>query len=332
MAQRGMQYPLDRRIYPDLDPLWSDDMGRTDPSRAARWGYAATPADQPQASGSSPDTGALLAAMSEAERDAWSRALSGEPYSAPNGPTAPRVYYVDANGDPTGRSVGAAGCVWETRLALHGGQERFVRLTALTSDGVFRNKIYQRATSDSRTHAARRAWSECMTGKGYHYSKPFDPVNKFGADVNEPSVEEIATAVDDVACKQSSGLIATYTKVRDAYSRDIAAEHLDVLLQNKDDWAVAFTNSVAADQGELELPWRASESAVSNAKCTWLPPANLRPWHAALSTGQRSELRTYLEAGGASDPPAWIINGGRCEALTSEELEQAVSTALAQGA
>ncbi len=83
----------------------------------------------------------------------------------------------------------------------------------VTIDGdSYSEMLTNRAVKD-----AERAWSDCMGSKGFRYDDPQGPLADFGFDASDrtlltkpPSAKEIAVAVADVKCRDSSHLEDTY--------------------------------------------------------------------------------------------------------------------------
>ncbi|MEW9556463.1 hypothetical protein [Nonomuraea sp. NPDC050783] len=74
--------------------------------------------------------------------------------------------------------------------------------------------------------AAFEAWSRCMSGKGFTYDTPLaaagDPA-WMKSDLTSP--REIAVAVADVECKQTTGLVAVWSAADKAVQLDAIAAH-----------------------------------------------------------------------------------------------------------
>lgn len=104
------------------------------------------------------------------------------------------------------------------------------------SDGV-RTAPVSLATLDfksfamlKQTPAARRAnkrWSACMRSRGFRYSSPLaamaDPRWKLNQSL--PSRQERATALADVACKQATGLTASYASAEARIENRLISGH-----------------------------------------------------------------------------------------------------------
>jgi hypothetical protein len=332
MATRGQPYGLQTDLARQyrvgtLDEFWSE-IGRTDPDRAATLGYQPSPRTRSQ----EPN-----AAWSD--DPAWVTEWDG-------GAAGPTVDIVDPRtGEPTGASQLAGGCFGQVMAFLYGDQARFTSV-----DDFFLNELdsIQRSyVDDPRLAQSIARWAECMSGKGYRWRNPFDPMlhfmdeNSFDVRHRTPSAEEVRTAVDDVACKQSSGLLDTTRELWLAYGREAVADAPDIAAEHGLLVDTAVQRSAQFEAGELVGPWRddRSPSAPTNTdRCTWLPDGT----DLELSVGERAELTTYLDdvaAAVADDepgrvsstaslvPPPWLINGGACRRhVTADVVDDAIAS------
>jgi hypothetical protein len=83
--------------------------------------------------------------------------------------------------------------------------------------------------SDPRTLAADKAWSRCMTARGFGYGTPQDAAQKNWPSL--PTTAEIATAVADVTCKAQTNLTNTWLTVEAAYQLALIDQNLTALSQ-----------------------------------------------------------------------------------------------------
>jgi hypothetical protein len=83
--------------------------------------------------------------------------------------------------------------------------------------------------SDPRTLAVDKAWSRCMTARGYGYGTPQEAEQKNWP--SAPSTIEIATAVADVTCKTQTNLTNTWLTVEAAYQLALIDQNLTALSQ-----------------------------------------------------------------------------------------------------
>jgi hypothetical protein len=185
-----------------------------------------------------------------------------------------------------------------------------------------------------------------MGARGHPWQQPLDPIvhfadeNSFDAADRTPSAEEVETAVDDVACKQTSGLLDTARELSIAYGRRAVAEAPDIAAEHRMFVDTAVERSAQFEAGELRGPWRNDRSPAAPANidgCTWLPDGTVLD----LSAGERAELMQYLDdvAAAVADeepaattgtsslvPPPWLINGGTCERhVTADRVDEAIA-------
>ena len=85
-------------------------------------------------------------------------------------------------------------------------------------------ETFQRSQDQPDVLDAFADWASCMRTKGHQYKKPLDPPAdpKFK---RAGSAEERRTAVDDVACKQSTNLIGRWYSVESAYQAELIENH-----------------------------------------------------------------------------------------------------------
>lgn len=133
---------------------------------------------------------------------------------------------VTADGEPAARDdIPDGGCLGSAARAtavapaaasaLQDGQELVSTVQA---------DAWHAALGDPRVLDAFAAWSACMAEAGYRYAAPMDANDDprwWTADTAGP--DEIATAVADVACKQSTGLIPVWSAVEADHQEQLIA-------------------------------------------------------------------------------------------------------------
>lgn len=137
---------------------------------------------------------------------AYVRALYG--YVTPPSPGAPVPKGCDDAGDGIYSAYGSA----DRNLVGELGQESI-------SD----------TESDSRVVAAEAKWSSCMSRQGFSYANPREPAAQSWP--TPPSRVEIATAIADVTCKDSTDLTGIVYAVLDGYQRELVARNISALTQ-----------------------------------------------------------------------------------------------------
>ncbi len=123
-----------------------------------------------------------------------------------------------------GKPVPTGGCQGEElRLILNDAQS--------TVDGNFvqdlSNEALIRSQQDSRVKPLLAAWSACMKKAGWNYSSPMEPFEYWATRRGESkrhvliSADELRSAADDIGCKKSTKLLATWLAADIAYQNAI---------------------------------------------------------------------------------------------------------------
>ncbi|WP_053207812.1 hypothetical protein [Jiangella muralis] len=124
---------------------------------------------------------------------------------------------------PEGGCLGAASQAASvaSESSLRAGQDL---VSAVQADA------WHAALADPRVLDAFAAWSACMAGAGYHYAAPMDANDDPRWWTSDAAgADELATAVADVACKSSTGLIPVWSAVEAGYqSQFIAASQAEL--------------------------------------------------------------------------------------------------------
>lgn len=224
-----------------LDEGWSR-LGRTDAQFADRVGYVVK-----GGSGRNPAVDELRTA---AQRDAWSLALTGEPWSPPGGLSGPSVPLVHpVTGEEVG-GQGTGGCFGQANVELYGDISRHASLRMWVSE--MRGTVETQAVEDPRFSEAVRRWSSCMKERGYDYAGPLAPVQAFGeAEGTRPTAAELATARADVECKEATGLVRTFDELRAEHGRVVVERHGALLAEYRSivDRALAKAEAMLAAPG-----------------------------------------------------------------------------------
>ena len=131
-----------------------------------------------------------------------------------------------ADGAPAARAgVPDGGCLGEAARATAVADEAELRAGEELVSGV-QADAWHTAMADPRMVDAFAAWSACMGLAGYQYVAPMDANDDsrwWGSDV--AGADEIAAAVADVACKQSTGLIPVWSAVEAEHQAELIAQH-----------------------------------------------------------------------------------------------------------
>lgn len=110
---------------------------------------------------------------------------------------------------------------------------------------------FQKAQNSPQLQAAFKAWSACMSAKGFAYSTPIDPLrspdfSSSGSDTSgipTPSAAEVATAKADVQCKSSSGVIGIWVSLETSMQNQAIEQNAEALKQLKDEQAATLRNA-----------------------------------------------------------------------------------------
>ncbi|TDD72014.1 hypothetical protein E1262_04690 [Jiangella aurantiaca] len=137
---------------------------------------------------------------------------------------------VTAGGAPAARDgVPEGGCIGAAARATAVADEAALRAGQDLVSAV-QSEAWHAALADPRVLDAFAAWSACMADAGYRYAAPMDANDDPRWWTSETAgPEEIATAVADVACKESTGLIPAWSAVEADYqARFIAANQAEL--------------------------------------------------------------------------------------------------------
>lgn len=86
------------------------------------------------------------------------------------------------------------------------------------------HQSYDRAISDSQVLSAFRKWRTCMKAAGYDYRSPMKLLEvRWKRPVGKRGEREIATALDDIKCRQSANVTGIWNAVEAAYEQ----RHID---------------------------------------------------------------------------------------------------------
>ncbi|TCO53458.1 hypothetical protein EV192_11047 [Actinocrispum wychmicini] len=110
-------------------------------------------------------------------------------------------------------------------------------------------ETFTSSRQDHRVTDAAAAWSRCMARYGHQYSAPEDPPTDDRFATPTPSRSEIATATDDVVCKQRAKFIETWNTVEiEHQNKEIQAHNAELAAVKKArENAVLTANRILAD-------------------------------------------------------------------------------------
>ena len=127
-----------------------------------------------------------------------------------------------------GVEVPEGGCYDEARRYLAWGTPVFEN----EQFGLqLKNAAARDTERDARVQDAFARWSAGMEEAGYHYATPWDAWNDPRWSGPRASPLEIATAVADVQCKRTTGLLDTWVAVTRAYEQRYVDRHAAALAE-----------------------------------------------------------------------------------------------------
>lgn len=107
-------------------------------------------------------------------------------------------------------------CRSDAQKATIGGQGWF----ALTITESLPNRGPQTPSNDTRWLAAERAWSKCMSGRGFRYRSPVDLMYYWYDRGDAPlGAAELSSAKADLDCKRQTNLVGIGSAVQAAYDQ-----------------------------------------------------------------------------------------------------------------
>jgi hypothetical protein len=184
-----------------------------------------------------------LTKLGQAQIYGYAKPKSGTGSSGP-------VFFGLVGGQVFGQAIQDHGAAWVTALlgfspgpvqqnqGRHEGCVPLVTSELYGPDGGSANpdpvpgiafQALQWTQSDPRIVAVNKAWSRCMTARGYGYGTPQEAAQKNWP--SAPSTVEIATAVADVTCKAQTDLTNTWLTVEAAYQLALIDQNLTALSQ-----------------------------------------------------------------------------------------------------
>ncbi|MEH0981584.1 hypothetical protein [Micromonospora sp. CPCC 205556] len=168
----------------------------------------------------------------QAQRLGYHAAPGGDP-AEDKGPPPPEETAVALTGtrfeaggpEPAGGRIPEGGCLGEANRRLAEGAPP-IGETLLYDMAL---QAGHQAERDPRVQAGFRAWSTCMAGKGFAYADPWQANDDPRWSTDRPSGVERRTAVADVACKDSTGLVTIWQAAMVEHQRrTIASRSADI--------------------------------------------------------------------------------------------------------
>ncbi|MEX0173492.1 hypothetical protein [Streptomyces sp. LMG1-1-1.1] len=194
--------------------------GLTDAGNASRHGYAPRGGAQAPGKAAEDDLG-----------PAGDLALGGPPVRGRLPMSLPESERTDSGRKVNGRKVPVGGC----------GREGFLRMYA-PRDGavdalfVFRleAEAFTKARQDPRVARAVGEWSRCMAEQGYRTDDPVSPQEDLGlAQDAAGGPRAVAAAVQDVACKERTGLVGVWYAAEVGFQKRAVEQHAETLTRTR---------------------------------------------------------------------------------------------------
>ncbi|ANW19213.1 hypothetical protein I3J09_13940 [Streptomyces clavuligerus] len=141
---------------------------------------------------------------------------------------------------PTTAGIPEGGCLGES-------ERRIGRV-----DGALASRLNNQGFDSSQADPAVREvvgkWSACMRQKGYTVSTPLDAAELPGSlNAPSPTPREIAVAVADVECKQSTDLVAVWFAAETAIQNELIEKNQLALQEAKQTTEAAVRNAARTD-------------------------------------------------------------------------------------
>jgi hypothetical protein len=116
---------------------------------------------------------------------------------------------------------------------------------ALAGINTLTNDISNDVADDAAVKNATRAWSACMARNGYSFDQPMQLWNGSGPVTGPPNGAQIATAVTDADCTQSSDLAGIYFAVQASYEKQLVTANQQALDSAASAYRAAYAKELA---------------------------------------------------------------------------------------
>jgi hypothetical protein len=214
MAKKGFDYKPEQGNAPSRTPAAGGSTaqqflpapyGIVDLAQARQFGYSAPDGAHRATLDDAKRLGADPAAMVAQHGAAWVRALYG--FVPPEQPPTPLV-----------------GCLYHQGDAVY--DSAFTKVDR-NLPGKLSEQAARASASDDRVAKVVAAWSTCMRGRGYTFSNPMVPAQRRWPQPADGA--QIATAVADVECKQSTDLPRVWRTIETGYQQQLVDKNIAAL-------------------------------------------------------------------------------------------------------
>ncbi|MBM7791074.1 hypothetical protein [Tenggerimyces flavus] len=224
LKESGYDFPLDA-FYPlkDQELVMQRAQGALTARCMLRFGYRYQP-PEPVAGDIRATRERTFGLVDEAEaaRDGYTGPVIPAGSEKPE-PKLPEAEYTTLTGIDfsSGEPRPAKGRVPKDGCAGEAGRQLAAGADGLGPDALdeLTMHTYHQAEADQRVKAKFGEWSVCMKAKGFAYANPWEPNDSPKWVPGKPTTLEKKTAVADVRCKHSTGLVDTWHAVMVEYQR-----------------------------------------------------------------------------------------------------------------
>lgn len=146
----------------------------------------------------------------------------------------------------TGLAIPEEGCIGEARSQLATGSDQWGLPEVV---GRINTESWLTSGEDPRVIDAFQSWSDCMWERGHKVTDPlFDEMPEgISLDTLRPTAAEIAMALDDVACQETTQVVRVWFEVESEIQAALIAQNADELAEiaREDEALLARATAIA---------------------------------------------------------------------------------------
>ncbi|MFE3120125.1 hypothetical protein [Streptomyces niveus] len=143
----------------------------------------------------------------------------------------------------SGKAVPAGGCIGEAQELINRGTRE---LDTVDKAQELSRASYDLSMKEKPVVQGFGRWSQCMKEAGHTYLRPIDPFNDEKHSTSSISKAEIATASNDMACKDSTDVVQVWNTVETRIQNRLIKENQGELDAIRKDNLRRLTNAEAA--------------------------------------------------------------------------------------